>query len=162
MGETRSIYRTADDGTLCHDDRLDQNDLHTTTRHQSCGIGFRAERMFGQDDSAHGDYFILQRSIHLIVLRQRKHFDAPNRSIGKLFFRRPRFGIKAKYFCKKNRRDKQKPARTERKSTEERNETRETSHIHSDTYHFCHNVIPAYPALWRNVGRTVDKNINQE
>lgn len=126
------------------------------------GLAFAPKGCSDRMTSAHGDYFILQRSIHLIVLRQRKHFDAPNRSIGKLFFRRPRFGIKAKYFCKKNRRDKQKPARTERKSTEERNETRETSHIHSDMYHFCHNVIPAYPALWRNVGRTVDKNINQE
>lgn len=44
---------------------------------------------------------------------------------------------------------------------EERNETRTYCHVHLDMYHFCHNASPAYLALWRNVGRTVDKDINR-
>lgn len=46
---------------------------------------------------------------------------------------------------------------------EERNETREDSYIHLVMYYyFCHNTFSAYLALRRNVGRTVDKDINRK
>ncbi len=41
------------------------------------------------------------------------------------------------------------------------NETRAYCHVHLDIHYFCHNASPACLALWRNVGRTVDKDINR-